>query len=237
MNLPVEISPNPLVISTVELRLEINVSANEVIPYFFNLFSQEFPKFESTNILPEMRVHNPALEYAADYTMSNDSFRILFSKKSVAFENVGEYKFWANYFGFIKNCVEKLYSLGIIVKTERIGVRYASVLGSRQSFTQIFKNTPTLSIGLEEKIEIYRTVIFKQDFKMALHIATNAKTTQTATQITREGVYIDIDASVENPPNNYNDILKRIDELHTEEKHLFFGLLKESFIETLNPKY
>lgn len=237
MNLPVEISPNPLVISTVELRININVSPNEIIPHFISLFAQEFPKFETTNILPEMRNHNPGLKYAADYTMSNDSFRISFSKNSVAFENVGEYKFWANYFGFITKCVEKLYSLKIILQTERIGVRYASVLGSTLGLEQIFKTIPTMSLGLEEKMEIYRTVISTGDIKMALHIAPNAKATAAATNIIKEGVYIDIDAFIESPQNDYKDILSRIEELHIEEKRLFFGLLKDDFIKTLNPKY
>ena len=70
---------------------------------------------------------------------------------------------------------------------------------------------------------------------MFLQIFDNAKATKKDRTVS--GVYIDIDASFSNKLTEEKDVIQVIDNLHTEQKKLFFALLNPEYILTLNPKY
>ena len=56
----------------------------------------------------------------------------------------------------------------------------------------------------------------------------------------QKGIVIDIDAhQINNLPNSIDDsFFKIIDKLHTEEKTLFYSILRNDYLENnLNPKY
>lgn len=236
MKLPVEISPNPLVTSTIELRFSSPSPSNILFPKVYKAFQDDFPNFELSNLPPEVKASNPQFKYAPDYVLSNDHYKLSFSNSVLTFEHVSAYQFWKNYFPFVSKCFHTFFE---IVKTEfieRIGVRYASVLDKTENANQVLASVPGIELpGYDQKFEHYRSIINIKNINLLLQIFDNAKAVKMDQTIT--GVYIDIDASFNQKIEPNEKVLEVIDLLHSEQKKLFFSLLKEDFIQTLNPKY
>lgn len=236
MKLPIEISPNPLVTSTIELRFLTKASSIDLFPVVYQAFSSLFPKFEVSNLPSDVKSSNPQFKFAPDYMLSNENYRLSFSNTVLSFEHVSEYQFWGNYFPFVSSCYEKFFNLVKAEFIERIGVRYASVLDKTESANQVLVSVPVIGLkGYEEKFEHYRTIVTVDDIKLLLQVFDNAKAEKKDQTIS--GVYIDIDASFEQKIQPTGTALEIIDRLHLEQKKLFFSLLKEDYIQTLNPKY
>lgn len=236
MKLPIEISPNPLVTSTIELRFFTQASSSDLFPVVYKAFSDVLPKFELSKLPPDVKAGNPQFKFAPDYILSNENYRLSFSNTAISFEHVSEYQFWRNYFPFVSNCFEKFFNLVKAEFIERIGVRYASVLDKTESANQVLVSVPVIGLtDYEEKFEHYRTVIKVDNIKLLLQVFDNAKAEKMDQTIS--GVYIDIDASFDQKIEPTGKALEIIERLHSEQKKLFFSLLKKDYIETLNPKY
>jgi len=237
MSLPKEISPNPLIISSIEVRFISDLDEANVLGTFFPVFSKELEKLSTGKIPSKIRKVQEHLKYFPDYTLSNNKYSVSFSNKAILFENVGEYTFWDNYFDFVKKQLTKLFSLKIIKKIERIGVRYASILKQEENLNNILKHYPVFSInGFDEQLVLIRTDLKKNKNNLHLQIARNAKTELNG--IVKNGLLIDIDASNSNIIEQDDEIVfKIIDELHSDEKSLFFELLTPTYLSKLNPKY
>jgi len=236
MKLPLEITPNPLVTSTIELRFTSQIPSNSLFPAVYKAFLDDLPKFELSNLPAEIKATNPQFKYAPDYILSNENYRLSFSNSVLSFEHVAEYQFWKNYFPFVSKCFNTFFKIVQTEHIERIGVRYASVLDKTESASQVLISVPSVSLqDYNQKFEHHRTIIKVDNLNLLLQIFDNAKAQKKEQSIS--GVYIDIDAFSEEKIAPNEVVLKTIDRLHLEQKKLFFSLLKPEYIETLNPKY
>lgn len=75
--------------------------------------------------------------------------------------------------------------------------------------------------------------VVENDFNSRVII--NSKTSRKTGTGTKNGSVIDIDTSVELNNNIFNDPNDMIMKCHKENKKIFFDLLKEEFINTLDP--
>lgn len=236
MKLPVEISPNPLVTSTIELRFSSQAPSNSLFPAVYKAFLNDLPSFELSNLPTEIKIGNPQFKYAPDYVLSNENYKLSFSNSVLSFEHVSEYQFWKNYFPFVSKCFQTFFKIVQTEYIERIGVRYASVLDKTENANQVLISVPSLGLsGYEQKFEHYRSFIKVGNLNLLLQIFDNAKAMKKDQTIS--GVYIDIDASFNEKIVPGQEVLNIIDKLHDEQKKLFFSLLKPEYINTLNPKY
>lgn len=236
MKLPSEISPNPLVTSTIELRFSSGFSSSDLFPAVYRAFLDDLPNFELSNLPADIKASNPQFRYAPDYVLSNENYKVSFSNKVLTFEHVSEYLFWKNYFPFVSKCFNIFFRIVEIDFIERIGVRYASVLDQTESVNQVLVSVPKMELqNYDQKFENFRSIIKIDDFKLLLQIFDNAKAMRKDQSIS--GVYIDIDASYNNRVEPNEKVLEVIDKLHLEQKKLFFSLLKDDYIQTLNPIY
>jgi len=236
MKLPIEISPNPLVTSAVELRFASQMPSNSLFPAVYKAFLEDLPNFELSSLPPEIKVNNPLLKYAPDYILSNENYKLSFSNSVLAFEHVSEYQFWKNYFPFVSKSFQTFFKIVETEFIERVGVRYASVLDKTDNASQVLISVPSLGLAnYEQKFEHHRTTIKLDNISILLQIFDNAKAVKKDQSIS--GVYIDIDASFNEKIKPNGDVLKMIDRLHDEQKKLFFSLLRPEYLDTLNPKY
>lgn len=240
MKLPIEIFPNPLITSTVEIRFVSKIELSQMFSHVYETFVKELPRFEQVSIPKDIKLSTPQFSHSAEYNLRNDDYKLSFGNNVLSFENVGEYKLWENYFPFIASCITKFFNLGFIEKIERIGVRYASVLNNTTDINSILNFEPDLKIeGYKQKFENYKSFLNINDVTLFLQIYRNAKAVQREKTIS--GVYIDIDAfyikELAFEPILNTKIFEVIQLLHKEEKVLFFSLLKPEYLSSLQPHY
>jgi uncharacterized protein (TIGR04255 family) len=235
--LPVEITPNPLVNSSVELRFSSNFDSSHIISKVLPLFSPEFPVFKP-GVPKEIKAQNELFKYSGDIILQNASYALSFSENAIGFDCIAQYPLWKSYSAIIQSCLTKYFNLQIINKIERIGVRYGSIFEGTTKIEDVARFKPSVPIeGFEQNFQLIRLDLKKEPVNIHLQLANNAKAVrQDTTQLS--GVYIDIDSSITESFEANEKIFKIIDELHDSGKALFFDkILKAEFLESLNPTY
>lgn len=237
MTLPKSISPNPLFISTIELRFVTSLNRLELFQKMFSQFSKVLPIVEEANVMPQdLKNQDENLRYLPDFTFKNDDFLLSFSTRSVSFENISEYKLWPTYFSFVKECLTEMFKMNFISAIDRCGVRYGSVFDGVINPELALKEVPKMNVdGNLSILDAFKAVYHKEERMLYLQISPNAKIQKN--DIVRIGLYIDIDASFTRSIVANEDVFEIFEKLHFDQKELFFGLLKDEFIQTLNPQY
>lgn len=242
MKLPKEINPNPLITSTVELRFDSGLSEEDVLGRFYSVFSKNFPKItEYDNVVPrKVRQTHPDFAFHPYYVLRNDKYSLSIGKNIIAFENIGKYQLWDNYFPVIKENLELLKNADIVSGLSRVGTRYVSFFEGTDSIERALNFDYTINYNdYKQENQLIRTQFYKDNIKQFVQIFNNASIEKTGVP-TQNGLYIDIDAYVTDdlPDNINNSLYALIDTLHSEQKSLLFkGLMKEAFIETLDITY
>ncbi len=237
MALPKEIIPNPLITSTVEIRFNSEISDEDVLGSFYPIFSKIFPKIKE---LPNRIPNRHDLKYIANYVLQNDKYSLSIGNNVIAFENLGAYQLWDNYFSFIKENLELLKISGIVTSLVRIGIRYASIFENTDSIDDSlnFQNNVQFKNYIQQNLSI-QSLFIKDNISLLVQIYNKAKAEKIG-HLKIEGLYIDIDASSEKnlPQNIGENLYDLIDRLHFEQKSLLFeGIMKKTFLESLKPKY
>lgn len=236
MTLPKSISPNPLFISTIELRFLTSLNRLELFQKMFEKFSKTLPNIEEGNIPQDIKMQDENLKYIPDYTFKNDDFSLSFGTRSVSFEHISEYKLWPSYFSFVKECLSEILKMNFINNIERCGVRYGSVFNNIANPNIALKDVPKSEVnGMLGTLDAFKAVYKKDDSVLYLQMSPNAKVQKN--DIVKIGLYIDIDASFTESIEPNENVFPIIEKLHSDQKALFFGLLKDEFIQTLNPQY
>lgn len=236
MALPKEIVPNPLITSTVEIRFNSEVSDDNILSSFYPIFSEKFPKVKA-NI---SSVRPPEFNFIASYVLQNETYSLSIGNNVIAFENLGTYQLWENYFSIIKENLELLKISGLVKSLVRVGIRYASIFETQNNIDENlnFQNSINFN-GYRQENQTLRSVFLKDNISLLVQIYNNAKIERVG-QSKIEGLYIDIDASSDkNLPSNIDETLySLIDLLHNEQKLLLFeGIMKKEFKNTLNIIY
>ena len=236
MQLPKSISPNPLFISTIEIRFSSNITKSELLQKMILTFADEFSDLEQSKIPEDLKQQENQFKYSADYILSNNDYHLSFATNSISFEHNSEYKYWDTYFDFIKKSLDKIFNLKFIDKIERCGVRYGSMLDGLVDPAIALIDIPKLEInGMQSEFGGFKSTFSTQMSNLYLQITPNSKIVKQGEE--RRGLYIDIDSSLSKELEPNQEIFSIIDTLHKDQKQLFFGLLKEEYIKTLNPQY
>lgn len=239
MKLPKRLAPNPLVLSTVEIRFTSTLSEGDVLSTFYPAFSAKYPKIRDNRVPKDLRNRIVNLKYSADYTLYNDQFSVSISNNLIAFENVNDYQLWDKYFPFIVDSLKCLEQLRIITSINRVGVRYASIFEQAKDFSDVINTNITFPYtDFQPKLRLYHADYKKDDILIQVRISEQAKVEKEG-QKPKSGIYFDLDAAMnkELPQAIDEKLFSIIDSLHSEEKKMFFSLLKPDFIKSLNPEY
>ena len=234
--LPKRISPNPLLSSVVEVRFESNLKSEDLIELYLNHFSKDFPQILDHS--PDFDVVQPAnTNYKVRYIFNSDNFSILIGSNIIAFENQGDYKFWTNYSPVIEKNLHKLNEACEIKKIERIGIRYLSFFEDEAMLRNsiIVKNDFDFDNYLQ-KDSYFRATYFKENINITVQVPQNVIIKKD--DLTKSGTLVDIDVSCDQglPQSIGKDFFELINLMHAEEKAMFFTLLSDEFLATLNPE-
>lgn len=234
MNLPKEISPCPIIEAIIEIRFETEINPNAIFGIVYNEFRKDFPKVENLPILqiPEqLRLVDINLRHKPHYKISNEYFSIQIGPDIISFSPYPIYSGWDNFSKQIFEVLERISTIQVIKKLTRIGIRYINFF-SEEIFSKI-----NISVCVNtEKINYIntavRTEIKKGNFSNTLQIANNINLPN------KSGSVIDIDTFINISLEDFYLRSKEIiNEGHLIEKELFFSLLSEDLLNSLNPKY
>ncbi len=234
MNLPKKISPCPIVDSVVEIRFNSNVPASAVFGMVYNVLKKDYPQFENLPIhqIPEpIRLADPNFKFKPLYKLSNKDTIIQLGNDVISISQSPIYLGWEKYSAEIYKVFKTINKLGIIEKVTRLGIRYSNF------FNHDIFDALNLNINLNNEEFKLNNTLFRSEFVDGNYTNT-LQVTNMANFNNAFGSIVDIDTYTESELSNFFKNMEIvIGEGHKSEKKLFFSLLKESFLKSLNPEY
>lgn len=232
--IPESIEPCPIIDSIIELRFSSNFPAGALFGIIYNSFKDNYKKVENLPIsqLPEqIRLNDPNLKYKPLYKISNPESMIQVGDNVFTVSVKSPYKGWSKFSVLIYNSFEKLIKTGCIKHVERLGMRYINFFPDN-IFNNIDLNITLSGKDLIPQNTLLRTEINHDLFKSTLQITNNIE------QNGKIGSIIDIDTFTYEELSKFEkNISDFIEMAHSNEKELFFSLLKKNFLSKFNPKY
>ncbi len=234
--LPISISPCPIIEAIFEIRFESYFPGDAIFGIVFNQFKDEFQNVEQLPILQlpaAIRNQDPNLKFSPHYKIKKDNFIIQIGPNVFSLTNIKEYCGWKVFSEKIFNTYNKVSELNLIKKQFRTALRYINILPD----INIFENS-NLGIKLNDRSLGANQINFTAEIPYE-YGASNLKLINFAEVIFEnqavKGAIVDIDTHVQQEKfDNFQDAVKCA---HTAEKELFFKLLKQEFLNTLNPVY
>lgn len=237
MPLPKKITPCPIVDTSLELRFNSLMPSEAVFGIIYEKFNSIYGQVEKLPILQipeEIRSKDQNLIYQPHYRLKSEMFIIGVGPKVISFGLPNDYVGWDAFYKEAKVVLSRVKKAKIFNKIERLGVRYINFFED-----DIFEKIK-LKIRLDEdnfytEQTHYRAILKNDDFKQNLQIVNNASVNKNGKVLT--GSIIDIDTSLERNDASISSGLNNfIESAHKKEKTLFFSLLKDDFLATLNPE-
>ena len=221
----------------VDLQFASNVPLETMAGYFHSMNVQELqdnPAFSSINLIAQGLV----IESNQTFFLTKDGcFRINVTGKNITFNLVNKYEGWDNYFPIIKKMTKPIFENNLIGQVQRIGVRYINQFDSIRIFDHIkatirFDAAPVNSRG-QFRIE------FEQDGFLCIVTLVNSYPASPPNDNKYLSLFdVDIVKNIsENQKITHEETIAIINDAHITEKKVFFSLLKNDFLRTLNPVY
>ncbi|MCK4797503.1 MAG: TIGR04255 family protein [Spirochaetes bacterium] len=240
--LPKKILKCPIAESILEIRYNSEIPTDAIFGIIYAAIKNKFKDSKPITLpilqLPEsVRKKDPNFIYQAHHRLVNNNLSVSIGPKVVTFNNSSPYIGWKKWSDYIINVLNDIKQTNVINIVERIGLRYINFF----DINILEKANLKIDINndiLKDESTSLRTEIIDSNFIKILHIGNSVNI--SVNNIAKNGSIIDIDCITnlndnENKFfNNYKDIFE---EAHKKEKELFYSLLKESFIQELEPIY
>ena len=239
MQIPIKITPCPIIESIFEVRFGSEMPGEAIFGIIYNAFKDGFPKLEKLPILqiPDtIRSSDPNLTYAPHYKLGSDNYILQVGPRVFSLANVNEYVGWEIFYEKIRDVFEIIYGLNIIKEIYRFGFRYINLFPEINIYEKSDLKILLKDNSLTKEVNIL-TNLHANGFVNTLRMVSD-----TQVEISKKkmiGSVIDIDTSLNNAIKtfSFSTIEQIIKDAHTEEKKLFFNLLKDEYLKTLNPEY
>lgn len=239
MQLPKKINPCPIVDSVVELRFKSDTHPNAVFGLIYDALRKQYPKVEKLPILqlPEqLRDADSNLKFKAHYKiLSADNYSVQIGPEVLVIGAPNLYPGWQGFSQRIYSIINNVTQSRIIQSVTRLGIRFINFFEG-DIFNDVNLEVTMSGHRIPSRNTLLRTKIEKNSFSNTLQIANNA--TKTINNKVVTGSIIDIDTFKYYKRVDFSSVYKEeIESGHVTEKELFFSLLKDEFLKTLNPTY
>jgi uncharacterized protein (TIGR04255 family) len=233
---PSHINPCPIAEAVVELQFEPSIDADAVYGVLYSHFSKEFSQTERLAILDipsPIRRSDPNLKYQPQYQLKNHNFILQVGSHMTSLVTYNSYCGWDKFQPKLLSVFDNNVIKNIFKEINRFGLRYINWFE-----IDIFNE---MTLSLDFKGEKYSakgtslTTVFSEDiYKATVRITNDARIASSPIA----GSIIDIDVQMQPVPDDFLvNLVSYIEKAHDFEKRVFFSLLKESFINSLNPRY
>ncbi len=260
MKIPKKISPDRIKDAIVEIRYSTSLHFELVPGIFFNCLDDSYTytnrpigkipgqtnlhrpvgiKHSEANLHLTVPGLPPELFLGGQSIFYNEKIKIQILPNSLIFNIINEYISWENYRTEIEKALSQLIHSNVFEKFFRIGIRYISEYPNHDLHSCVRFD---FSFGMPSiKSDKY---LFQSEFNVdQLRVILNLKHKQptlNAKDISQPTTTSVIDLDLISDNLDFSDItslLGQIDMVHSKEKEIFFNLLKEDFLKTLNPVY
>jgi len=235
--LPASIDPCPIQEAVIELRFELAQGmAWDAVPGLA-LTALKGEKWGALTRLPIADVPRHIVEAESDlqfsphYSLSKEQMTLLLGPRVLALSCKPPYAGWNSFFREFRT-VYRPFESEVIGRVSRIGLRYIDAFeGHILVQTQFALAVDDVSLA-SSRLNIQLPIEGRDGFQLLFRLA-NGIPTIAGKQV--PGSLIDLDAFAE--PKPFSDVLGMIESGHLQQKELFFSVLKDDYLKTLNPTY
>lgn len=238
LKIPKKITPDFILEAVVELRFQTNLPADAIFGLVYNRLNELFPNsYEALPILqlPEaLRLQDKNLEFAPYHKFKSKQFQVQVGPKVLSVICSKPYSGWDEYFDIIKTITGYLEELRFITNITRIGVRYIDFFEKINIFDYLEFKMEDFPFPTEQSS--YTTTFAFEKFRTNLQVS-NADKMQINGRFYAGSIFDSDTYTEEAITFNKSEVLQIISDVHAAEKKIFYTLIKNSFIKTLNPEY
>jgi uncharacterized protein (TIGR04255 family) len=237
--LPIRIEKWPIVEAAVEVRFVSPVPESALQGLLFAQIRKRYPKYvqlPGAALTGDMRALNPILQYAPVAQYHSPEFIIQTGPRAVALLiQPAKYPGWDVLSAEIAFFFEALKKADFVSEGERLGLRYINffafdVLSHLE--LEVHAHGKPLNAG---ELNLICGLKRERAF-VRLAIGNNARA--NIADEPRYGSILDIDVSFNSEDFTlFDGVIERLGEAHLIAKQIFFGLLKQEFLDTLGPEY
>lgn len=231
--IPERITPDRLTNAVVAITIEDKYSSSYLETKLVSAYNGIHPDLK----LDMIKLNLAPTDGIQRFFYANRLFRVLFQRDTIAFNFVTAYPGWETYIGWINDILDddelvfKKVSLHYISDYKDIAVFSPDVIDGTISFNNIqdFAGTELQYMCHLHDFEDYNTIL--GDAKVKLINSALFEGIQGSTSR--------IDIKIESKPfyGNKSILFTRMGQLHKHQKLLFFSMLNEKFVKSLNPEY
>lgn len=241
-NFPLRLNKCPIADALVEIRFRSNLDRNVVFGMIYNQVKDKY----KGNIQPlpilqipsQVRDSDPELQFKPLYRIEGDGVILQIGPDVICFSSTIPYIGWKRLSFEVKDIIRKLSDNDIISEVTRLGHRYVNFFeGNVQDDLNMRFN---IDCDCEKTFLHVRTDLKDGNFVNIVQFTSSANLHDAKANISTKGQVIDIDTS-RIYENEGDCFLKRIDSeidaAHLCEKRIFFSLLNNKLINSLEPIY
>lgn len=240
IKIPKKLGKCPLVDALIEIRFDSVLDKSVIFGYIYSLINDTYPgrviNLPLSQFPAQVRETDPNLQYKPLYKIEGDDTILQIGNDVICLSSKIPYIGWDLLSKKALAIIKKLCDHGIIKNVSRLGHRYVNffegIIDDKLNMNLQFSNNYDISNVL------IRSEITDGAFINTLQFSNSAVYKPTSVAQERKGSIIDIDTfKIYSDDYFLGHIKTEIDAAHISEKNLFYSLLKESFINELEPEY
>jgi uncharacterized protein (TIGR04255 family) len=238
--LPKEIEPCPIIEAAFEIRFNTSTPWVELPGVVSKILDPQFTERRELDLNKtpdEVKKHLPGAAYLPHYQFLSERFIINLAPQMVGFCVVpGTYPGWSVLIEELHKFLDRALSEGFINEGARLGVRYTDFF-STNIFKHISLRIDIAGLAIEDKERQFITVFKEGSMTVRLKLVDGALYSKE--QELLKGSIFDIDVAINAMDFELEsgNIIHQFAEAHSLIKNLFFGLITQEYLNTLNPTY
>lgn len=247
--LPLKLAKEPLVDVVFEVRFNATAPVSELLPsmIFSAMAGKGLGKIEplpAAQIPLSIRQSEPNLQYSALLRIVWGNYFIAIGDNVLAVASQMPYKGWNDFLAAILTTFNILESAKVVTTIERCAIKYTDMFDTKDDHAFAMKQmNVSIRIGSEPNpigLTTIRTDIQRGNYSHTVQIATSASMS-ILTAAPKTGSILDIDSSIlkvqRDPAVFFQKLPEIADDLHSENKKLFFELLSVDGLNNAGPIY
>lgn len=246
--LPKKLGKEPLIDAVFEIRFSSNAPAADILPGF--LFSKltypnkKIEKLPASDIPQPIRQAEPSFQFSPLVKIEWDDFFISIGDHNLVIGCKIPYPGWNKFKPTILEILNLVNELHIINSVQRFSMKYVDIIPNSHSHKPISKLSLLISLGehsLENDSFSLRVEIPKENLMHIVSISSTGVAKLNNGEV-REGIVVDTDtiSHISGATDFKNWLLNlpaQLENLHFENKKMFFSCLKDETIKVMEPEY